>query len=274
MIKWNRIGLCLGVIACFVIGGWAGYVLKGNWTRWGDVFLLRKLGLVAHGGGDGEPNRLATIGRSYIAGHRFFEVDLSWTSDQVLVGIHDWGDSWRAIARCASCTIPTHSEFMAVTDGEGMDLHGLCRWRDLHPDARIITDVKSELVKSLEMIKGRCGVSGFIPQVHNEYGYQAAVRLGYDSVILTLYRSKRHPTYLYEEWSSSRSLIGITFPAERFSDYDLDRLGAGGRCLLVHTINSHSEWNSMAGHGMCAVYTDRMIPGAKGGGVVGSRTPL
>src|SRR5210317_451008 len=50
---------------------------------------------IAHAGGslNGQKytNSLEALNLNYQKGHRFFEVDFSWTSDEGLVAIHDWG---------------------------------------------------------------------------------------------------------------------------------------------------------------------------------------
>jgi len=173
--------------------------------------------------------------------------------------MHDWDKNWIAVGG-SEARVPSHEVFKKITSDQGMDLDDLCRWRDRHPYARIVTDVKVNRVQALFEIKETCGVAGIIPQIHDESEYVMARRLGFDSIILTLYKSWKHPNYGYKDWDSSRNLIGITFPVERIDDYDLRRLTADSGCALVHTVNESAQWKALKGRGICAIYTDRLDP--------------
>jgi lipoteichoic acid synthase len=88
----------------------------------------------------------------------------------------------------------TRVEFLASPMAHGLTpmlLDDLARrmWR--HPDARIVTDVKSDNVRVLRQIRERYGnlADRFIPQIYSPDELAPVRNLGYRRIIFTLYRT-------------------------------------------------------------------------------------
>ena len=89
-------------------------------------------------------NSLEAFLANYADGHRFFEVDFSYTSDRKLVLWHSWSKN-RVSSKLSKGYIPTHKEFMRqkVFDKyTPLDLAGLLELMDAYPDAYIFMDTK------------------------------------------------------------------------------------------------------------------------------------
>src|SRR5699024_6063179 len=140
---------------------------------------LRKVSLVAHAGGLPDeftrPNTVEAMEKSYERGHRFFEIDLSWSRDDILVGIHDWKDTWTQLGgQPGNKPALRRPGSMPEIAADLMTLDDACRWLKQRPYARLITDPKSRHIDALLTIKRFCGTKNIIPQVHNETEYQLA----------------------------------------------------------------------------------------------------
>jgi glycerophosphoryl diester phosphodiesterase len=118
--------------------------------------------IVAHASGGSElgdyPNAMESLDRWYAAGVRYFEFDLQWTSDRQLVGLHDWGSTFRrwfdirALPwrwRLSLCLRPRHgipSALFAQLPMRGglspIRPEALAAWLARHPDAWLVTDIK------------------------------------------------------------------------------------------------------------------------------------
>lgn len=247
----------------------AGSILLANWNsliewrnqyrRHKDISIINNISFIAHAGGreataPAQPNTLAALEDSYKRGHRLFEIDLSWTSDDFLVGIHDWEISWEKLGG-------NSGERPKIDDPNARDLMTLkdaCQWRSRNANSRLITDVKQRNIDALFMIKNICGTKGIIPQVHNESDYSLAKQLGFHSVILTLYRAHKHPNYSWEYFIDDH-LVGITIPVNFLNLYEFSRIPRR-TCLMTHTINQQETVDKLSSQGVCGFYTDTLNP--------------
>lgn len=218
-----------------------------NPSRNAVVADLRKISLVAHAGGRPEPfyypNSVEALEASCERGHRFFELEFTWASDGALIAMHDWRDA------------------LELKEGEAVvspTIEEVCLWHRQHRDARIIIDAKSDRVRALRQIKRTCGTRRLIPQAHNFLEYRAARELGFKAIVVALYRAPVHPDYSWTKFSD-RHLAGITVPADVLPRYDPNRLPAN-TCLMTHTINNQAIFDQLKAIGVCAIYTDSLMP--------------
>ena len=96
--------------------------------------------LIAHAGGEvggrvGQ-NSLEALNRNYAKGHRYFEIDFCWTSDNRLVLIHDWERSFRELFDGAKdIEKPSLERFKSMKMKHGMtqmSLASLLLWLSKH----------------------------------------------------------------------------------------------------------------------------------------------
>jgi glycerophosphoryl diester phosphodiesterase len=222
--------------------------------------------LVAHaaGGIDGHvyTNCLEALDHNYGLGMRYFEIDLDWTTDGHLVLIHGWGATFKEWFQGAEQNKrPSLAEFKMMPMKHGMTsmtMTDLYAWLENHKDASIITDVKSSanidgLQKISESAPDR---SRFIPQIYYCNEYEPAIKLGFNRVILTLYRTDVTKDELLS-FIKDHTLFAITMPMYRALEHDLaTALDAEGIFVYVHTINFRHMWPNLKAHGVRGLYTD------------------
>ena len=132
--------------------------------------------MIAHAGGEVHgvtyTNSLDALDGNYGKGHRYFEVDLNFTSDGELVLIHDWSDTYQRLFETQTPEVPTLAQFETLTMSNGLrhlTLADLLRWLERNPEAYIVTDVKSSTLEGLR--RSRDGFADyrtrFIPPIYS-----------------------------------------------------------------------------------------------------------
>jgi len=224
--------------------------------------------LVAHAGGgfDGRvvQNSREALDDNYAKGFRYFEIDFCWTSDNRLVLIHDWERTFRELFDDAQQQ-PSLEQFESMKMKHGMtqmSLASLVLWLSKHKDARIITDVKERNLPALRMIARNSGElqRHFIPQIYDPSEFAPAMQLGFQKVILTLYRSSLSDDEVIP-LAADNKYFAITLPVRRAFSFSLLReLNRKGVPVYAHTINNIEILNYLRGKGLYGVYTDRILP--------------
>jgi len=220
---------------------------------------------IAHaGGGIGKlsyTNSREALDANYVRGHRFFEIDLNWTSDGQLVLIHDWQGAFRDLfPKSKIAGAPSLEEFLRLKmkdDLTPMSFSGLVDWLRAHPGARIVTDVKEGNLRALKKIAEEYpqSVARIIPQIYEFEEYEPVWDMGYRNVILTLY-VKNYSDELVLGFAQSRRPFGITMWAERAMGAlpkELERMKIP---VFAHTINSPAEQKKLEANGVSGFYTD------------------
>ena len=129
------------LVTLFVIG--LSYFVYANSSNGGQPPLI------AHAGGGIKGltymNSLEAIEFNYALGHRYFELDFSWTSDDQLVLIHDWKKSYQRLFNSDTEEAPTEQAFSAMSMYKGhtqLSLKDLIIWLKNHPDANVLATSK------------------------------------------------------------------------------------------------------------------------------------
>jgi glycerophosphoryl diester phosphodiesterase len=251
----------------------------GTWMRdaevlWHDIlhgeqFALAEAGLrpptyIAHAGGgiDGRTytNSAEALERNHALGHRFFEIDFSWTKDGELALIHDWQDHFLSVYAGAR-DVPTRGEFLRLKRHDGftpMTLPELLAWLEAHPDAWIVTDVKERNVDGLARIaaSARGLRSRFVPQIYEQSELERARALGFEDVIFTLYRTAASDDDVVR-FAAESDLFAVTMPAERALGTDLpSRIRDLGVPVYAHTVNDADIERKLLARGVTGLYTD------------------
>ena len=114
---------------------------------------------VAHAGGgiDGKryTNSLEAMNHNYNKGFRLFELDLSWTSDGHLICLHDWDKTPKWLLNYHKEEPLTLNEFSSLEKPLKLtpcDIERINSWLKSHPEAYIITDIKGNNFKGLELM--------------------------------------------------------------------------------------------------------------------------
>ena len=131
-----------------------------------------------------------------------------------------------------------------------LKLDGLIAWMDRHPQVSIVTDVKTDNVSGLALLKQAAGprINRFIPQIYHPDEYAPVTALGYPAPILTVYRMGDEG---WQQKANDLPLRAVTMPVAR--KYLASQVR---HPVFLHTVNQ-----PMDGFGL---YTDCLVP--KGGG--------
>lgn len=226
-----------------------------------------EIDVIAHAGGglNGKTylNSFEAIDFGYSTqGYRLFEIDMNWTNDGVMVMIHDWSSTFsKYFPEWNKGTLPSYSEFMTLNMADGqtqLDLNGLINILKKYPDMRVVTDIKSDNLGGLKLIKQEYPEYNqrFIPQIYSFGEYQSVIDLGYTDIILTLYRTGASDSEVVQ-FANSQSLYAVTVYSGKLDKTDLaERLVENGHRVFVHTLNSISSFKSFYDRGVTGVYTD------------------
>lgn len=219
--------------------------------------------LIAHAGGHvygyRYTNSLEAIDSSYKNGFKLIELDFEWTLDDEIVLMHDWDSMVKRMFMSEPRTF-TLEEFKNTKSLQNltlMDIEDLANYLGDKEDLHIVTDVKSRNLEFLETIATNYDriMSQIIPQVYSFDEYKKAKDLGFEDIILTLYRS----TYSNEEiinFAKDNPLFAITMNLEKgYSELPM-RLKELGIITYVHTINDLYIFEELSENGVYGIYTD------------------
>ena len=224
--------------------------------------------LIAHAGGAiagfRYTNCREALDNSYENGYRFFEVDIDLTSDGYPVLIHDW-DSM-AERMLLSPGKRTREEFLSSKSFLNltlMDLDGLCAWLGSHGDAVIVTDIKDnnyEILKTLaegwpELL------DRVIPQIYSYDEFDSIKGLGYNRIILTLYRLNLDIEAV-AAFAGEKKPWAITVAESRLSEELLSAIREKDpKCgIYAHTVNSLAAFEKWEPIGLTGIYSDYFLP--------------
>ncbi|MGG7055700.1 glycerophosphodiester phosphodiesterase family protein [Nitrosomonas sp. ANs5] len=224
--------------------------------------------VIVHGGGliAGQiySNSLQALTAAYQAGHRFFEVDFSWTSDGHLVLIHDWESTCRRFFD-QPAGAPTLAHFTSLTMKYGltqMHFEDLISWLSSRPDATIITDIKRDNLAGLRYImRHSAGLQDrFIPQIYQTDEYHPARELGFQRLILTLYRANLSNQALLD-FVDSHALSAVTMPVNQsLSSNVVAELNQRSVPVYAHTVNQTAFFSYLQSQGIKGIYSDVLLP--------------
>lgn len=223
---------------------------------------------VALGGGKvngiSSSNSKEALDESYRNGFRMMEVDFQWTSDDELVLLNDWEESFEKLFSADSKQY-SHDEFMDLDMKYGlhqMDLEKLVQWMNDHEDAYIVTDIKTENIKALKDIdKNYPDIKErIIPQIYcTEDFYIVRYVYKYKNVILNL----RHSNYTDEQIIDFMELykhFAVTMPRSRGEGELPKKLEKLGVPNYVYEINEEEVRKDLKSNGVYGIYTDELKP--------------
>lgn len=250
------------------------------WSRYTHDPLL-----IAHAGG-------AVEGRSYTNSHDaltfngtdywVFEIDLSWTSDGHLVCIHNWQNRAERTFGRRFDVPPTLAAFERLADLRPFDRNctaaSLMAWLEERPGTRLVTDIKSRNLEGLAWLAQRFPhlQERIIPQIFDPSHHGAVKSMGYEQVILALYRTPGTLDQIAAMLANT-DIKTISIAEERlFSGLPLalkerdwpyqyfrlpfpERMRRVGIVTYAHTVNSLTRFVHLRRSGVAGIFTDRII---------------
>lgn len=230
-------------------------------------FALEKPKLIAHAGGIINnitySSSLEALDTNYARGHRHFELDFNWTLDNKPVLIHDWDSYFTTNFQNVSSTkVPTLKEFKNLTSKNNLthlDLPSLISWIKSHNDTFIITDVKERNIEFLKLLKKSYPslYDRFIPQAYSFKEYNDIKNLGYQSIILTLYKLNASNKSIID-FAKVNKLYAVTMPQSSASTGLPAKLKEHLVSSYVHTVNFEILARDLMSVGVDGVYTDKI----------------
>ena len=223
--------------------------------------------LIAHGGGAiygyRLTNSLEALESAYEAGFRFIELDFERSSDGEIVLIHDWESmAARLLGSEGQRSLRRFHASPALAGLTLLDLGGLLRWMEEHPDCSIVTDIKSEdNLDMLSEIRERAGEAWtrFIPQAYDFDQASALLEDGWERVILTVYRITVAPEEL-GEYLAGTSLWAVTLPESRMNEELAAAVRGADTALYCHSVNTLDFVDAWRDKGLTGIYTDYFQP--------------
>ena len=227
--------------------------------------------LVAHAGGNIDgiqgTNTIDSVEYNYSLGHRVFELDFNLTSDNVLVGIHDWG---------AKNIAPTWQEFSSKKISgryTPTTYEQFIRFLSEHKDAYIVTDTKSydltdeQISKQFQIMYDICERvdsstrERIIVQVYNQNMYHLINKIyKYPNILYTLYATPDTEEQVLK-FVKAEGIPVVVMPPERANQPFLNNLLALDVKVYLHTLNDFDDVKQWQAKGVWGVYTDSLLPG-------------
>jgi hypothetical protein len=228
------------------------------------VPLVSVLPQVAHAGGMAGgltyTNSIAALDDSYAKGFRLFEVDFQTTSDGHDVCGHDW----KAFDKVAP-TLANFIEWRRTQPIQPCLMDELHSWMRSHPDARLVSDVKTDAVRINHALFGAIG-SQLIIQAYNAPQLCEFAAAGVKDIILTLHMVSYTYWELFNQLGepclATYSPIAVTMDLERIAyGHALITRAMTGLPVYAHTMNNCLTHSFARLLGADATYSDVLAGG-------------
>ena len=228
-----------------------------------------KANLVAHSGGEYNgltyTNSLEALNHNYEKGFRYFEIDFHWTSDEELVATHNWDniiDNYFKLEKQESYTLEEFKEAEMKYNLTQLTFEDVASWLEKHPDAYLITDVKSNNSKALKEVFPKYPqiMDNIIHQAMSFEEFKLAQELGYKNLILTLYREYFRDEDVIEFAKENDNLLGVTMHYEEGREELPSKLEDLGIFSFVFTVNDKDLMKELEDNYVDGFYTDSLTP--------------
>ena len=226
---------------------------------------------IAHAGGavNGSSylNSIEAMDQNARKGFRYFELDLSFTEDNKVVCLRNWGNDFVAAFNKPSqgrLSFEQFSRLSASIDdpiNKRCDQYSLLRWLERYPAMRVITDFKERNLQGLIALSETFPAqNSLVPQVYSWEDYGVVKSLGYKNIIWTLYRSELSDDEVVDRVCRHCSCLAIAMTKDRALSGLANRLRQIGVPVYVHTVNDVKELASVRAFGVAEVYSDSLYP--------------
>ncbi len=236
----------------------------------------------AMGGIDGKAysNSLEAFEENYAEGHRYFEVDMSFTFDGELVLWHDWAIN-RINHSVQPGYVPSKAEFAAMPIFDrytSLSLEDLFELMLKYPDIWIVSDTKetsaamvrrqfTQIVNTADRMGARSTLSRWIVYLYSKNMYDVVESIySFDQYAFALYRTYlRAPSQSQMRdiaaFCDARGIEMIVMShrwwkaeyAPVLNEYDVE--------VALYTVNSAASAQKYFDQGVAAVITDELSPG-------------
>jgi len=245
----------------------ANQTIAAEHTAMSRLHKKTQLPLIAHAGGginsNTYTNSLEALNYNIQKGYILFEIDLSLTSDNIPVCIHDWnGQYQRWFNEKPPATPPTLQEFLTLKKKASYDLctaETLIEWLTAHPQAMLVTDSKDDNLQILGYFKDHFPefATRVIPQIYQPEEYAPVKAMGFQHIIWTLYNYEGSNDDVVS-LAKKMSLFAITSSTKRITSKLISALKKLSIPIYVHTINTIEDVKKYQSLGIDGFYTDTL----------------
>ena len=226
---------------------------------------------IAHAGGGYKgqtyTNSYQALSTNLELGFVYFELDFVFTSDNQLVCLHDWGESFKRVFKSEAEPLPTLEQFEALAANNpkftNCTAQGLAEWMRQNPSVVIVSDVKDNNLVALKHLHNIIPNPNrrLIPQIYQPEEFLAVKALGYQQIIWTLYRFRGSDDAVTARVAEMQSPLAVAMPTPRAEAGLPLSLGRLSIPTYVHTINDLAvSERFLAELNVSEVYTDFLLP--------------
>jgi len=194
--------------------------------------------------------------------YEIIEIDLSWTSDDDLVCLHDWASGYIDGPKAPLSLAEFQDVNAAKPEFELCTLDTLADWLRRNSGPRILIDAKAHAVDVAQMLLDRYPDlrDRFIPQIYQPDDYSTVRAMGYPDIVWTLYKYSGSDEEVLK-WITNMDLLALAMYAERASTgLPAEAKKKTGVLTWVHTVNSSEELRAALEFGASEVMTDSLQP--------------
>ena len=207
-------------------------------------------------------NSLEALNHSYKLGHKFIEIDISQTNDNKFILLHDFYKTrMQLFGKKGIISEKYFLKSKMVKNLTSLNLNMMLEWLISHPDVFLLTDVKnikiSTILKYIETHYPQAKKQ-IIPQIYFFSEYDAVQKLGYDNIILALYKLKNSNQEILK-FIATHQLLAISIDRKRTLKGLALQIKNINPNIILHTVNETSEINHFHKLGIRHFFTDSLI---------------
>lgn len=230
------------------------------------VIVTKQDTWVAHGGGAYKELLLSNTEKALDAsvnkGFTTIEVDICYTKDGLPVLSHGWDDLMLHLYNEEGHQ-PTYKEFMSFImpyEMRTMDVLMLLEWLKENKNVRIITDIKDDNIKGLTYIARYAGdvQHRVIPQIFTFEEYEQVKDLGFEDVLLTLYKTPYSVDEVKQFINEDHPLYGLVINKNKVLSF-MPELINEDLFVYAHTVNDLTTVYQLKEQGVKGFYTDYLF---------------
>lgn len=240
--------------------------------------------LISHAGGGLDigsySNSKESMDQATTNGYKYIEVDISQTQNGEWVLIHDWTKTYltyfiyfpdfpQYLLNRTKSIPKTAQQFENMDmryDLTPMSLSSMMEWLKKHPDVRLVTDIKISNYEGLKKMKLMMDgdTHQIIPQIYTPKEYDSVKQLGYEDIILTVYKFSLNLETLTKlsKFADDHQLFALTVPQQWINEDTKQWRPKSSTQLFTHTINNLDVAKRVNRFGVTGIYTDYIIPAA------------
>ena len=184
--------------------------------------------------------------------YKYFEIDLYLNKDSELICSHNPEDQFLKL-----------NVFLKKYNYTPCTLETLNEWLNNNPGKIIVTDVKNNNLKALEIIKNKVNEYNlkFIPQIYYPKEYEQIKSLGYENIIWTLYRLEKNQKNIdyIKNKLKKMNLYGVTLSENFVLEGYGFKIKEFNIPIYAHTINTKKKYFFYKYFlGIDSIYTDQL----------------